>query len=96
MRHRDIESTETSVNGIAENIVGAAIEEHGERGLGLESAFGACPAHELLLSQVSFNRQYAPPVRSNAVRLDSHAFVLKQGIRRMADWGFSAVSVSLW
>jgi len=59
------------MNGITENIIGAAIEVH--KALGprlLESAYEECLAHELFIANVSFERQVPLPVAYKSIQLD--------------------------
>ena len=71
MHHRDTETTETSVNGITERIIGAAIEVHELLGPGLlESAYEECLAHEFAVQGVKFKRQQGLPIAYKGVRLD--------------------------
>ena len=59
------------MNGLTEEIIGAAIEVHRALGPGLlESAYEECLAHELSLASISFTRQVALPVNYKAVQLD--------------------------
>ena len=59
------------MNGLTEEIIGAAIEVHRALGPGLlESAYEECLAHELSLASISFARQVALPVTYKAVQLD--------------------------
>ena len=52
-----------TINQITETIIGAAIEVHRTLGPGLlESAYEECLCYELLLRDVSFQRQYPLPV----------------------------------
>jgi GxxExxY protein len=59
------------LNGITEQVIGAAIEVH--KGLGpglLESAYEECIARELELRRMPFARQVPLPVRYKGVALD--------------------------
>lgn len=59
------------MNGLTEEIIGAAIEVHRALGPGLlESAYEECLAHELTLANISFERQVALPVNYKGVQLD--------------------------
>ena len=59
------------MNGLTEEIIGAAIEVHRVLGPGLlESAYEECLAHELSLAQMSFTRQVALPVTYKSRQLD--------------------------
>ena len=59
------------MNGLTEEIIGAAIEVHRELGPGLlESAYEECLAHELSLAGISFARQVPLPVNYKSVQLD--------------------------
>lgn len=74
MHHRDTENPETtekSVNGLTEKIIGAAIEVHRILGPGLlESAYEECLAEELTLQGLSFTRQQPLPVTFKNVHLE--------------------------
>ena len=53
------------MNELTQKIIGAAIEVHKALGPGLlESAYEECLAHELLIANVSFERQVPLPVSS--------------------------------
>lgn len=53
-----------SINQLTEQIIGAAIEVHRERGPGLlESAYEACLAHELSLRGIASMRQVPVPLQ---------------------------------
>src|SRR5690349_9310150 len=57
-------------NGVTERIIGAAIEVHRALGPGLlESAYAACLAEELTLSDVPFHREISLPVAYKGRRL---------------------------
>jgi GxxExxY protein len=59
------------MNGLTENIIGAAIEVHKALGPGLlETAYEECLAHELILANISFERQVALPVTYKSHQLD--------------------------
>jgi len=59
------------MNERTQKIIGAAIEVHKALGPGLlESAYEACLAHELLIANVSFERQVPLPVSYKSVQLD--------------------------
>jgi GxxExxY protein len=59
------------MNGLTEEIIGAAIEVHRALGPGLlESAYEECLAHELSLAGISFARQVPLPVNYKSVQLD--------------------------
>jgi len=59
------------MNELTQKIIGAAIEVHKALGPGLlESAYEACLAHELLIANVSFERQVPLPVSYKSVQLD--------------------------
>jgi GxxExxY protein len=59
------------MNGLTEEIIGAAIEVHRVLGPGLlESAYEECLAHELSLAKMSFTRQVALPVTYKSRQLD--------------------------
>jgi GxxExxY protein len=59
------------MNGLTENIIGAAIEVHKALGPGLlESAYEVCLAHELSLANISFHRQVPLPVIYKSLPLD--------------------------
>ena len=59
------------MNGITENIIGAAIEVHKALGPGLlESAYEECLGHELFIAKVSFERQVPLPVAYKSIQLD--------------------------
>jgi GxxExxY protein len=59
------------MNGLTENIIGAAIEVHKVLGPGLlESAYEGCLAHELSLDNISFARQVPLPVTYKSFQLD--------------------------
>ena len=59
------------MNDLTQKIVGAAIEVHKALGPGLlESAYEECLAHELLIANVSFERQVPLPVSYKSVQLD--------------------------
>jgi GxxExxY protein len=61
----------STLNGLTERIVGAAIEVHRALGPGLlESAYEECLCHELALQGVPFERQVALPVEYKGTRLD--------------------------
>jgi GxxExxY protein len=61
----------TVMNGITEKIIGAAIEVHKALGPGLlESAYEECLAHELLIANISFERQVPLPVAYKSIQLD--------------------------
>lgn len=60
----------STLNGLTERIVGAAIEVHRALGPGLlESAYEECLCHELALQGVPFERQVALPVEYKGTRL---------------------------
>lgn len=59
------------LNGVTEQIIGAAIEVHRAIGPGLlESAYEECLAHEFGLRGLRFGRQVALPVVYKGVKLD--------------------------
>ncbi len=59
------------INGLTEEIIGAAIEVHKVLGPGLlESAYEECLAHELKLRGIAFERQRPLPVAYKDVQLD--------------------------
>ena len=59
------------LNGVTEQIIGAAIEVHRAIGPGLlESAYEECLAHEFGLRGLRFERQVALPVVYKGVKLD--------------------------
>ena len=59
------------MNELTQKIIGAAIEVHKALGPGLlESAYEECLAHELLIANVSFERQVPLPVSYKSVQLD--------------------------
>jgi len=59
------------MNELTQKIIGAAIEVHKAMGPGLlESAYAECLAHELLIANVSFERQVPLPVSYKSVQLD--------------------------
>ena len=59
------------MNDLTQKIVGAAIEVHKALGPGLlESAYEECLAYELLIANVSFERQVPLPVSYKSVQLD--------------------------
>jgi GxxExxY protein len=74
MHHGDTEnteSTERSVNGLTEKIIGAAIEVHRILGPGLlESAYEECLAQEMLLQGLKFKRQQPLPVTFKDLHLE--------------------------
>ena len=74
MHHRDTEvreDAEDPINGITQNIIGAAIEVHRVLGPGLlESAYEECLAHEMSNRDLRFRRQQPLPVHFKAVHLD--------------------------
>jgi GxxExxY protein len=56
---------------ITRRIIGFAIEVHRTLGPGLlESAYEACPCHELNLAKVPFKRQVPLPVLYKGIKLD--------------------------
>lgn len=60
-----------SLNGITEEIIGAAIELQRVQGPGLlESAYEECLCHELNLRKLAFRRQALMPVTYKSVKLD--------------------------
>jgi GxxExxY protein len=59
------------MNELTQKIIGAAIEVHKALGPGLlESAYEECIAYELLIANVSFERQVPLPVSYKSVQLD--------------------------
>lgn len=59
------------INQLTEQIIGAAIEVHREKGPGLlESAYESCLAHELSLRGISCARQVAIPLNYKGVIID--------------------------
>ena len=59
------------MNELTQKIIGAAIEVHKALGPGLlESAYEEFLAHELLIANVSFERQVPLPVSYKSVQLD--------------------------
>lgn len=69
-----MEQTEqiAKTNALSEQIIGAAIEVHRERGPGLlESAYEACLSHELDLRGIAHKCQIGLPVRYKGVELDA-------------------------
>jgi len=59
------------MNDLTQKIIGAAIEVHKALGPGLlESAYEECLAYELLIANVSFERQVPLPVSYKSVQLD--------------------------
>jgi len=59
------------MNELTQKIIGAAIEVHKALGPGLlESAYEECLAYELLIANVSFERQVPLPVSYKSVQLD--------------------------
>ncbi len=59
------------MTGVTERIIGAAIEVHKALGPGLlESAYEECLAHELLIANVSFERQVPLRVAYKSIELD--------------------------
>jgi GxxExxY protein len=59
------------MKGITEKVIGAAIEVHKALGPGLlESAYEECLAHELLIANVSFERQVPLPIAYKSIQLD--------------------------
>lgn len=59
------------VNQLTEQIIGAAIEVHREKGPGLlESAYEACLAHELALRGISSARQVSVPLSYKGVVIE--------------------------
>jgi GxxExxY protein len=60
-----------SINQLTEEIIGAAIEVHREKGPGLlESAYEACLSHELGLRAVTHARQVAVPLIYKGMTLE--------------------------
>lgn len=60
-----------SLNQITQQVIGAAIEVHRSLGPGLlESAYEECLAHELILNDISFEKQFALPVVYKGAKLD--------------------------
>ena len=60
-----------NLNGVTEQIIGAAIAVHRALGPGLlESAYEVCLAHELLRRGLYIERQKALPVTYKSVKLD--------------------------
>jgi len=60
-----------NLNGITENIIGAAIEVHRALGAGLlESVYEECLCYELASRGVSFYKQYAVPLTYKEVVFD--------------------------
>jgi GxxExxY protein len=60
-----------SYNQITEKVIGAAIEVHRKLGPGLlESAYQECLAREMLLQNISFNREVPVPVVYKGVHLE--------------------------
>ncbi len=61
----------TNYNQITESIIGAAIEVHRQLGPGLlESAYQECLGRELLLRDISFEREVPVPVVYKGVHLE--------------------------
>ncbi len=59
------------MNGITEQIIGAAIEVHRALGPGLlESAYEECLCHELDLRSVPYERQHILPVEYKGMKLE--------------------------
>ena len=68
---RQREAREEEVDGLTRRIIGFAIDVH--RGLGpglLESAYEACPCHDLAQAGLPFARQVVLPVRYRGVALE--------------------------
>jgi GxxExxY protein len=69
-RRRDAE-TSMNVDGITDQIIGAAIEVHRETGPGLlESAYEECLCYELSQLKLGFQRQVPLPVVYKGIKLD--------------------------
>jgi GxxExxY protein len=61
----------STVNGVTQAVIGAAIEVHRTLGPGLlEAAYEECLCQELLLRQIAFERQRPLPVEYKGLRLD--------------------------
>jgi|SRR5580765_2056350 len=61
----------TAYNNLTDQIIGAAIEVHKKLGPGLlESAYRECLARELLIRQISFEREVPVPVVYKDVHLE--------------------------
>ena len=60
-----------NVDGITDQIIGAAIEVHRETGPGLlESVYEECLCYELSRLKINFRRQVALPVSNKGIKLD--------------------------
>ncbi len=61
-----------TINQLTQQIIGAAIEVHREKGPGLlESAYEACFAHELELQNLRISRQVSVPVIYKGITIES-------------------------
>ena len=66
-----MEHTAKYLNGLTDQIIGAAVAVHRALGPGLlESAYEACPYHELVKRGLSVERQKPLPLVYDGVRLD--------------------------
>ncbi len=72
IHHGDTETRRKLVlEGLTEQIIGAAIEVHKQMGPGLlESAYEQCLCHELHLRGIEFQRQVPLPVTYKGLKLD--------------------------
>lgn len=71
MQHKGTKLTESRINTLSHEVIGAAIEVHKVLGPGLlESAYEECLAHELSLRGLRCPRQVPLPVTFKGIRLD--------------------------
>ena len=62
---------ENGLNGLSEQVIGAAIAVHKELGPGLlESAYEACLAHELMTRGIEIERQKSLPIVYRGIQID--------------------------